>query len=211
MSTYGYDNYQTNAGSSYTSLLSQEAIDGANYVELSSFAQINLTTGVISDYIVTNSNGSTYDETEKFSTIGPAIAAAEAQGLNVMLKPQIGAVDPNVPGGFGNLTDPNEVIVNPAAFFASYKAYILQWAELAQQYHVPILSIGNEMLAATKPQYTSYWDDIITAVRQVYSGELTYSALLPLQTNYTAGNEVQQIQFWNKLDFAGFRRLSKSD
>ena len=191
-------------GPNYTGLLSQEVIDGANYVELGSLAQIDLTTGAISDAIISSSNGSTNDETVNFSTIGPAIAVAEAQGLNVMLKPQIGAFDPNVPGGFGNLTDPNEVIANPAAFFSSYETYILQWAKLAQQYNVPILSIGNEMLAATKPQYTAYWDQIIAAVREVYSGQLTYSALLPLQTNYTAGNEVAQIQFWNKLDFAGF-------
>lgn len=199
LSAYSLTDYE---GPNLPNLLLDAAGDGANYVVLSNIAQINLQTGAISDYTVNEPDGSVFDETAKFSDIGSAIAAAEAQGLQVMLKPQIGAVDGAA--GFGNLTDPNEVIADPAAFFASYQNYILQWAELAQQYHVPILSIGNEMLAATKPQYTPYWDNLIAAVRQVYSGQLTYSALLPLQTSATAYNEVSQIQFWNKLDFAGF-------
>jgi len=199
LSAYSLTDYE---GPNLPNLLLDAASDGANFAVLSNIAQIDLTTGAISDYAITEPDGSVFDETAKFSDIGSAIAAAEAQGLQVMLKPQIGAVDGAA--GFGNLTDPNEVIADPAAFFASYQNYILQWAELAQQYHVPVLSIGNEMLAATKPQYTSYWDDLIAAVRQVYSGELTYSALLPLQASATAYNEVQQIQFWDKLDFAGF-------
>ena len=199
LSAYAQTDYE---GPNLPNLVLDAKSDGANFVTLSNISEINLQTGAIGDYVVNQPDGSVFDGTAKFSDIGPAIAAAEAQGLQVMLKPQIGAVDPTF--GFGNLTDPNEVIADPAAFFASYQAYILQWAELAQQYHVPILSIGNEMLAATKPQYTSYWDTLIAAVRQVYSGELTYSALLPLQTNASAYNEVQQIQFWNQLDFAGF-------
>jgi hypothetical protein len=60
---------------------------------------------------------------------------------------------------------------------------ILLGYRIAQQYHVPILSLGNEMLDATQPQYSSFWVDIdiINSVRQVYTGALTYSALLPLR------------------------------
>jgi hypothetical protein len=93
------------------------------------------------------------------------------------------------------------VIANPDAFFAGYKTYMVQWAELAQHYNVPLLSIGNEMVAATKPQYTAYWEDIIASVRAVYSGKLTYAAFSDVR--YVSNNEVAQIQFWDKLDYVG--------
>jgi hypothetical protein len=179
-----------------TYLLDNAVADGANFVELSSDARLSVSTGQISDHIV---NG--IDATAQFSDMAGAIAAAEARGLNVMLKPQVGDFHPN--GAFDNLWDPTIIIADPSTFFASYKAYILQWAQLAQQYHVPILSLGNEMLDATQPQYNSFWVDIINSVRQVYTGALTYSALLPLQINFVPNNEVKQIQFWNLLDYVG--------
>ena len=60
------------------------------------------------------------------------------------------------------------------------------------------------MPLATQPQYASYWNDIIASVRNVYSGALTYGAYegdpaIPNSPN----NEVQQITFWNKLDYVG--------
>jgi len=180
-----------------TYLMDNAVADGANFVELSSFARLSVSTGQISDWI--NSNG--IDSTAQFSDMAGAIAAAEARGLNVMLKPQVGDFHPD--GSFANLWDPTMTIANPSTFFASYKAYILQWAQLAQQYHVPILSLGNEMLDASQPKYTSFWVDIINSVRQVYTGALTFSAVLPLQINFDPGNEVKQIQFWNLLDYVG--------
>jgi hypothetical protein len=105
-----------------------------------------------------------------------------------MLDPQIGDAE-----GI-TFSLPNETLSDPAAFFANYQSFILQWAELAQQDHVAILSIGSEMVAASGPHYTAYWDNIIAAVRSVYSGKLTYYAL---------ESEVPQVQFWNKLDYVG--------
>jgi hypothetical protein len=104
MSTYSATGYE---GSSYTNLLNSEVIDGANYVELSSDAVIDLGTGAITDRIT---NG--LDNTAMFSDMGAAIAAAEAKGLNVMLKPQIAAYDPALMAfegtDYGNLTDPSK-------------------------------------------------------------------------------------------------------
>lgn len=195
MSTFGLTNYE---GPILPGLFKGAVNDGANFVVLSNQAVIDTSTGTISDWIVT-SGSNTWNQTAKFSDMGPAIAAAQAQGLNVMLKPQIAAYDPAIArwtgSDYGNLTDTNLAISNPTTFFAGYKAYILKWAALAQQYNVPILCIGNEMLAATKPMYTSYWLDIISSIRSVYSGKLTYAAL---------GGEEQQIEFWNKLDYIGF-------
>lgn len=113
-----------------------------------------------------------------------------------MLKPQIFAY--NASGA----PNPSYTIGDPASFFGNYKALILQWAVLAQQYNVPLLCIGNEMNYATLPAYTPYWRDIIASIRQVYNGKLTYSPLTPQFVGDTV-NEVNQIQFWSQLDYGG--------
>lgn len=184
-------NYEQNAASS-----------GANTVILGNVAYADLNTDQIHD-----AYSGTFDQTAPLADVGKAILSAEALGLSVTLKPQLVTNDPQyaqyTSGSWINLVNPNLTISNPDAFFASYKTYILKWAALAEQDHASALSIGNEMVAATKPEFTHYWNDIIDSVRQVYHGELTYSALLPLMTN-SSSNEVSQIGFWNKLDFAGF-------
>ena len=199
LATYSASGYDDSTIANYEA----EAVSsGANYVALSNESYVNLTTGIISDAY----NGA-IDMTASLASVDAAVKSAEAQGLSVMLKPQIVTTDAAysqyTSGPYINLVDPSLVITDPATFFSNYKAYILQWAELAQKDHVAVLSIGNEMVAATKPQYTPYWDDIISSIRGVYSGQLTYSALLPLQTD-SSTNEVSQIGFWGKLDFAGF-------
>ncbi len=65
-----------------------------------------------------------------------------------------------------------------AAFFASYKAEIVHLASIAQAGGVEIFCIGNDMSSLSGAQYRSYCTDLISAVREVYYGELTYAALL---------------------------------
>jgi hypothetical protein len=206
MTSYTVQGYST---SNYPSMLTEAKTDGANWVELSSVSQINMSSGAITSL---NLGDVFPGNTISLSSLGSAIAAAEAQGLNVLLKPQIMTLDAD--GNYNNLLQdsPSDslVIANPAAFFASYEAYILQFAELAQQYNVSMLSIGNEMAYATLPQYTPYWDNIIAAVRGVYSGALTYSAEIGTPFFYNSSDpsaavndEVQHIQFWNLLDYVG--------
>ncbi|MGI4796756.1 MAG: glycoside hydrolase family 113, partial [Janthinobacterium lividum] len=199
LSTYSQAGY---TGSTITNYEDDAQTSGANYVELSSAAYIDLNSNIVSD-----AYSGSFDQTARMSDIDAAAQAAEAKGLSVMLKPQLVTNDPEfsqyTSGSWINLVNPNLVISNPDAFFAAYKTYIMKWAVLAQKDDVAILSIGNEMVAATKPQYTAYWDDIISSIRSVYSGKLTYSALLPVMTNSNS-NEVAQIGFWDKLDFAGF-------
>ena len=127
--------------------------------------------------------------------------------MNVFLRPQIQSYNPGLSqytgSDYSNLTDAAQVISNPAAFFAGYKAYVMQLATLAQQHNVQLLSIGNEMLSATKPipEYIDHWKDIIASIRTVYTGKLTYSALTDVL--YPSQDEVSQITFWDRLDYVG--------
>ena len=199
LSTYSVSGYADSQVANYE----QDALNsGANTVVLGDVAYIDLASNQIHD-----AYSGSFDQTAPLADVDKAIRSAEAIGLSVTLKPQLVTNDPQyaqyTSGSWINLVNPNLAIANPDAFFASYKSYILKWAALAEQDHTAALSIGNEMVAATKPEFTHYWNDIIDAVRQVYHGQLTYSALLPLMTN-SSSNEVTQIGFWNKLDFAGF-------
>ena len=199
MSTYtrtGYD------GPAYTTLLANALDSGANFVELSSVSVIDLDTGAVKEWIKSTDG---YNMTASLDSVEQAIVEAQDQGLSVFLKPQINALNPSLSfysgNEYSNLTDINAVISDPAAFFAGYKAYILNWAVLAEKYNVPLLSIGNEMLSATKAEFTSYWIDIIASVREVYSGKLTYSAFTEMV--YLPNDEANNIRFWDKIDYVG--------
>lgn len=199
LSTYGVGGYADGTVGSYEAAA---VGNGANTVVLGNVAYVDLATNSIGD-----AHSGSFNQTARLADVDTAIKSAEAQGLSVFLKPQLVTNDPSysqyTSGSWINLVNPNLTISNPDAFFAAYKSYILGWAQIAENNHVTALSIGNEMVAATKPEFTGYWNDIISAIRQVYHGQLTYSALLPTLTD-SSSNEVTQIGFWNKLDFAGF-------
>lgn len=81
---------------------------------------------------------------------------------------------------------------NWAAWFASYRRYIVTVAGWAQRCHVSIFSVGSELISSER--YTNQWDRVIAAVRRVYHGRLTYSA------NW---DHYRRVRFWNRLDYIG--------
>ena len=82
------------------------------------------------------------------------------------------------------------------AWFASYTAFILHYARLAEVEHLGLLCIGTELVQATEPDHEAAWRALIRQVRQAYHGPLTYAA------NY---DEYQQIRFWDALDYIGIQ------
>ena len=75
----------------------------------------------------------------------------------------------------------------------SYSHYILKLAELAEKYDVELFAVGTELKAFVSHS-PSYWDHLISATRDCYSGDLTYCA------NW---DEYSNINFWDDLDFIG--------
>jgi Ca2+-binding RTX toxin-like protein len=126
------------------------------------------------------------NKTESDANIATAAANASALGLSVMLKPMLTGLDGTNQGELR----PS----NPAAFFASYKAEMLDFARVAEQSGVESLSIGNELSKLSGPEYRSYWVDLIDSLRTVYHGDLTYAA---------ATDEAINVSFWDKLDVIG--------
>ena len=151
--------------------------------------------------------------TDSLQALGNTIDEAKSLGLSVMVRPLIDFLDPskigaNAVGDFRSYFNPTD----PTAFFASYKSMIVAEAQVAQAHGADSLCIGVEIDQLTGPQYLADWTDIITAVRAVFSGKLTYSADWNDAASPWAGhnglgagtgNLATQVSFWNQLDSVG--------
>jgi hypothetical protein len=151
---------------------------GSNSIELTAriWTQSGTTNSVLADPAKTESDGS----------LLAGFQAAQAAGLSVVFKAAISALD----GTPTSSLAPADI----STFFASYKAEIVHLATIAQAGGVATFAIGNEMSSLSGQQYRGYWTDLISAVRQVYQGELTYAA---------ATDEASKVSFWDQLDTIG--------
>ena len=125
-------------------------------------------------------------KSESMENLASTIAEAHAQGLSVLLKPLLTPLD-----GTGRISpSPSDVVT----FFESYKAKVVEFAELAQATGVEQFSIGNELSALSGAENCDYWLDVISAVREVYDGTITYAA---------ATDEANHVSFWDAVDVIG--------
>jgi len=124
------------------------------------------------------------EKTVSDESLGRAINVIHALGMKVMLKPHVDLID----------EDARVNIIPSDAWFASYKSFILHYAELAAKYNVEMLCIGTELSNTTTTRWTDKWLDIIKAVKEVYKGPLTYAA------NW---DEYETVSFWPELDYIG--------
>jgi hypothetical protein len=113
-----------------------------------------------------------------------AVDTCHKLGFRVMMKPH---VDPRT----------NEARVNIMAsekWFDSYEEFVLRYAKFSQENDVELFSVGTELEATTFSAWAHRWNQVIDKVREVYKGDLTYSA------NWT---EYREVPFWDKLEFIG--------
>lgn len=117
-----------------------------------------------------------------------AIRRARAQGMTVMVKPQIW-VRRSWPGEIDPSSEDEEEL-----FFREYRLWIQHYALMAEAYDVPLLAIGTELAKLTHG-HRAQWQSIIEDIRCIYSGKLVYAA------NW--GAEVENVDFWDLLDYIG--------
>lgn len=134
--------------------------------------------------------------TESDGSIRVAIEEAKARGLEVIFKLHVNIQneDWNALIGPPEGSTPEQAKAWADAWFASYKEAVVHYARLAQEQGIKAFAIGNECESMTGPQYREYWVDIIEAVREVYSGQLTYAA---------TWTEALTVSFWDALDYIG--------
>ncbi|MFH1269916.1 MAG: hypothetical protein ABIH75_02515 [Candidatus Omnitrophota bacterium] len=131
------------------------------------------------------------DRTTSDESLIFAIRKLHELKFKLMLKPHLDLVQSNGKwrGEIG-FTNPGDW----QAWFESYTAFILHYAEIAAGENVEILCIGTELTNAAISQ-PAFWKELINKIRQVYKGQLTYAA------NWS--EEFDAIEFWNELDYAG--------
>ena len=79
-------------------------------------------------------------------------------------------------------------------FFEDYKNWILVQAQIAEKYKADIFCIGVEYKHSLR--FEQKWREIISAIRGVYSGKLTYGANWDTYAN---------VKFWDDLDYVGIQ------
>ncbi len=198
---------------------------------LESLAAVNVNAvAMTADFGIDAQNSTVYQDdvaggyTESDANVASAITSATGLGLSVVVRPLIDFLPGNYDTAPGQTNPKNgsysasewRTYYNPsnvATFFSSYQTMIVREATLAQANGATLFCIGTELDQLTGAAYETYWDNIITAVRAVFTGKLTYSAdwddaLSPWQYGGSGlpvgtGDITTQISFWNKLDYVG--------
>ncbi|MHA1791683.1 MAG: glycoside hydrolase family 113 [Promethearchaeota archaeon] len=147
--------------------------NGSNYIALSTFWYQDY----LNSTIIYNSS-STHD----LISVGRFIDYIHGNGSSVLFKPMLDVST----GEWRSWISPTE------EWWKSWHDWTIMMAKLAENHSVEIFSVGCEM--GNTEQNVSEWRDLISDIRQVYSGKLTYAA------NWDA---VFRIEWWDALDFIG--------
>lgn len=125
---------------------------------------------------------------EKTEGLNATIPLFKARGIKIMLKPQIW-ISRGVYTGKINPTNPHSWKV----FKASYREFILHFAQLAAQHDIPLYCIGTELPSVVKRE-EKFWRELILELRSIYKGELVYAE------NW---DQYDAVPFWDALDYIG--------
>jgi hypothetical protein len=121
--------------------------------------------------------------TESDAGVAAGILLARSQGLSVILKPHVDALDGTYRGSFA----PSDL----DAWFSGYREIVLRYAHIAEGTGAGVLSIGCELAGITGSAFRDRWIELIDAVRDVYHGKILYSA---------DWAEARSVSFWDKVD-----------
>ena len=132
--------------------------------------------------------------TRRDSLYSKYIDASKKRGLEIIIKPHVWITSPSDGKWRADIEMSNEE--EWREWESRYEDFILYWAEVSERHNLPYFCIGNEFYVSTT-QRPQFWSSLITKVRNVYSGKLTYGA------NWD--QEYKEITFWDKLDFIGIQ------
>ena len=110
------------------------------------------------------------------------------EGVYIMMKPQIWVWRGEFTGQINMTTEEDWKYLED-----SYTKFIMDYAKLAEETDVEIFCIGTE-LENFIDKRPNYWKKLISQVKKVYHGKLTYAA------NW---NEYHKTPFWSDLDYIG--------
>jgi len=137
------------------------------------------------DVVVSPVPGRTPDVT----ALAAAVAGARQRGLSVMIRLHVDVLDVDVLDGTWRADIRPE---SPALWFESYRATVLPLAEQAAAWSVERFVVGTELAGLMDQE--DLWRRLIAEVREVYPGEILYSA---------SWDEPPFVPFWDAVDRIG--------
>lgn len=124
------------------------------------------------------------------AAVTEAVRDFRRRGIKVILKPHVEGADNTWRGQI----KPD----NPDAWFESYTAFILKYAQMAQLLGAEMLCIGTELKLVTGAENRQRWLAVIAAIRANYASPLTYAANAAYATD-----EYSTVSSWDQLDLIG--------
>lgn len=132
---------------------------------LKDIEDLNCNTLFINDRALCRLNGDKLIEPEfSYPQIEEVISLCKSKGYAVGLKPML---DPE--NGARFYFQPG---TKAPAFFNELKVHLVELAKIAARYGVEMLVITSETPQLCHYFYESYWDDVISSIKAVYSGRL---------------------------------------
>lgn len=155
----------------------------ANYVSLMPFGFIR---DLASPKVIYNTSRQWFGETR--AGVVQYAKAFEKHNIQIMVKPQIWVWRGEFTGYITMKSEEDWKLLED-----SYRAFILEYAALAQEIKASIFCIGTELekFVINRP---AYWKKLIEEIRTVYKGKLTYAA------NW---DEFKRVPFWKEMDYIG--------
>lgn len=156
--------------------------NNVNYISLIPYAFVNLSQATVSY----NHSKQWWGETSE--GIAETIKKSHQYQIQVMLKPHLWIKNGLYTGNLDFATEKEW-----EKWEENYEKYIIEFAELAQKENVALFCFGTELgnPIAKRPKF---WFDLISKIRKVYKGKITYAA------NW---DDFEKIPFWKELDYIG--------
>ena len=151
---------------------------GANWVAIHPYAHVSRETGNVR-----------WSAGERTDHVTNPTRWAHQLGLRIMVKPHLsywGEFSWRGEIGWGE----DEAKWN--RFRTSYREWIAHMAEVAEREGADLFVVGTELRQIESNK--RFWGEVIDAVRERYSGPLTYAA------NW---DDFEQVPFWDRLDYVG--------
>ncbi len=169
-----------------------------NYAQVSSLVRANIEWVALFPYVYQKNQHSEQMNipdkvgiwNKRDSILIESIEKIHKKGMHVMLKPHLWMSE----GWRSNITLDSEVNWN--TWFESYRKNVMHFAKMAELTNVELMCIGTELKSSVENQLDQ-WKNLITEIKEIYSGKLTYAA------NWDG--EFDMVDFWDQLDYIGIQ------
>ena len=154
-----------------------------NFVALMPFGFIK---NLSSPKIIHNSDKQWFGETKK--GLSQYTKIFQEERIKIMVKPQIWVWKGEYTGLIEMNSEEKWIVLEN-----TYSEFILTYAKTAQDLKADVFCIGTELekFVLNRPKY---WQELISKIRKIYKGKLTYAA------NW---DEFKRVTFWKEIDYIG--------